>query len=133
MEELSTDLWMLVAAAVWCVGLTGALMVGRVITPGGATWGLSNRDQAFSGPAWLDRAGRAHQNMVENLAPFAALVLVVHVTGRASDVSALAALVFMASRVLHSVFYLAGLVPWRTIAHTLSVGAQITLLIVLMA
>ena len=32
---------------------------------------------------WIGRAKRAHLNMIENLLPFAALVLVAHVTGAA--------------------------------------------------
>ena len=127
MEELSTELTMLVASAMWCIALTGPLMVGRSMTPGGIGWGLGNREEPFNGPAWIGRAQRAHMNMVENLAPFAVLVLILHVLGRTSDLTALCTVVFLGARVAHSAFYIAGLVPWRTVAHTVSVGATVTL------
>ena len=127
MEELSTELTMLVASAMWCIALTGPLMIGRIMTPGGIDWGLGNREEAFTGPEWIGRAQRAHMNMVENLAPFAVLVLIIHVLGRSSDLTAISTVVFLSARVAHSAFYISGLVPWRTLAHTVSVGATITL------
>ena len=45
-------------------------------------------------PGWAERAKRAHINMAENLAPFAALVLVAHVTGAANATTAMGAAIF---------------------------------------
>ena len=128
MIGLSTDLWMLLAATIWCVSLTGPLVLGRTLTPGGLAWGMGNRDEPFELPAWHDRAQRAHTNMVENLAPFAVLVLVAHVTGRANEITAMASVAFLAFRIAHGVSYMMGLVPWRTVAHTASVLALFVLL-----
>ena len=123
MSTLSTDLWMLLASTAWCVSLTAPLMVGRVLTPGGTRWGVGNRHDPFVGPQWVERAQRAHMNMVENLTPFAVLVLLAHVTGRADALTAAACVAFLVLRVAHGVSYMLGLVPWRTVAHTGSVGA----------
>ncbi len=67
-------------------------------------------------PAWGQRAQRAHLNLVENLAPFAALVLVAHAIGLSNEATVLGAQLFFWARIAHIVFMLAG-IPWlRTAA-----------------
>ena len=126
-HALATELTMLVVHALWCVGLTMLLAAGRALTPGGTRWAISNRDTAFDFPAWIGRSARAHVNALENLIPFAALVLVVHLSGGENDITAIAACVFVGARIAHSLCYIAGLVPWRTLCHTLSTLSLIAL------
>ena len=45
-------------------------------------------------PDWAQRCHRAHMNLVENLVPFAALVLIAQVAGVASDLAALGVQLF---------------------------------------
>ncbi|MDH3475943.1 MAG: MAPEG family protein [Rhodospirillales bacterium] len=67
-------------------------------------------------PAWAQRNHRAHLNLVENLAPFAVLVLVAHVTGVSNGATVLGAQLFFWSRVVHIAVMIAG-IPWvRTLA-----------------
>ncbi len=67
-------------------------------------------------PAWAQRCHRAHMNLVENLVPFAALVLIAHVAGVASDLTALGARLFFWARIVQTVVHIAG-IPWlRTLA-----------------
>ena len=67
-------------------------------------------------PAWAQRCHRAHMNLVENLVPFAALVLIAHVAGVASDLTALGARLFFWARIAQTVVHIAG-IPWlRTLA-----------------
>ncbi len=67
-------------------------------------------------PDWAQRAHRAHLNLVENLGAFAALVLIAHLSGAASDLTALGARLFFWSRVIQIVVQFAG-IPWlRTLA-----------------
>ena len=127
MTTLSVDLWMLVAATMWTLALTAPLLVGRVKTPGGHPWALGNREEPFAFAPWLGRANRAHRNMVENLAPFAVLVLVCHVTGKANDLTALGSQIFVGARVAHALCYIAGLVPWRTLAFIVGFGAELVI------
>ena len=77
-------------------------------------------DDPPESPAWAKRALRVHLNFVENLAPFATLVLVAHVAGLANETTALGAAIFFWARVVHAaVFYAA--VPWlRTVAFAVS-------------
>lgn len=62
-------------------------------------------------PDWAQRSHRTHKNLVENLAPFAALVLIAHVAGAANETTALAATVFFWARLIQAVVHIAG-IPW---------------------
>jgi uncharacterized MAPEG superfamily protein len=78
---MTTDLWMLVWSAVLCLLIPNIAIAGLAQVPGGFAWGFGNRDTTIELPAWAGRTRRAHANLVENLAPFAILVLVAHVSG----------------------------------------------------
>lgn len=71
-------------------------------------------------PPWGIRANRAHINAVENLAPFAALILIAQVTGKADAMTALWAACFFWLRLIHAVVFLLGIPYIRTIVFTLA-------------
>jgi uncharacterized MAPEG superfamily protein len=75
-------------------------------------------------PAWILRGRRAHANMVENLVPFACLVLVAHLGGKANATTAFASELFLAARVLYTLVYMAGIPVLRTVIFSLGVLAQ---------
>jgi len=94
---------------------------GLIRIPSGSIVGPGNRDRPLPElPPWAARARRAHTNMVENLAPFAALVLIAHVAGRNNAMTVLGAQLFFWGRIAHAATYMAGLVPWRTLAFAVS-------------
>ena len=71
-------------------------------------------------PDWARRSHLAHLNLVENLVPFAALVLVAHLAGAANEATALGARLFFWARVGQAVFHVAA-VPWlRTVTFLAS-------------
>jgi uncharacterized MAPEG superfamily protein len=71
-------------------------------------------------PDWAQRTQRAHMNMVENLAPFAALVLLASIADQASAATALGAALFFWARLVHAIVHIAG-IPWaRTLAFTVA-------------
>jgi len=73
---------------------------------------------------WAVRLMRAHDNAVENLVVFAALVLVANAVGISNGVVAGAAVVYFWARVVHEVAYTFG-VPWvRTLAFAVGFVAQ---------
>ena len=129
---MTTDLWMLVLSAVLCLVLPLPYLVARSMTPGGVAWGLGNREEDFRLPAWAGRAERAHWNLVENLAPFAILVLVAHLTGRANATTALGATLFFWGRVLHALTYLAGIVYVRTAVFVVSIVGEVLIFLQLL-
>lgn len=118
---MTTELTLLAWSALLCTLLPFAAIGALTQIPGGFAWGLGNRDRALGGlPAWAERARRAHMNMVENLAPFAAVVLIAHVAGRNNDMTVLGAQLFFWGRIGHAVTYIAGLVGWRTLAFAVA-------------
>ena len=70
-------------------------------------------------PLWGKRADRAQLNAVEAFAPFAALVLVAHVTGKANAMTALWATCFFWLRLTHAVVFLLAIPYIRTAVFTL--------------
>ncbi len=70
-------------------------------------------------PLWGLRANRAHLNAVEAFAPFAAMVLIAHVTGQANGMTAFWSAAFFWLRLAHAIIYLAGIPYLRTIVFTL--------------
>jgi len=121
MKPISVELFVLLLTAVWTVLLVVPPFVARSLSPKGLVWGLSNRDSHFqNAKPWYGRAIRAHLNMLENLAPFAVLVIVAHLTGVQNEWTMWAAIGFLAMRVLHAICYIGGLTPWRTHAFNLS-------------
>lgn len=57
---------------------------------------------------WVHRAFRAHQNLLESLIPFAAVVLVAHVAGVSTGVTVAATIAFFWIRVVHAVGMISG-------------------------
>ena len=79
-------------------------------------------------PDWAARAKRAHYNAIENLAPFAALVIVAHLANVNNDVTASAALAFFWFRVAHYIVYTLGIPFGRTLTFAGSWLAQVCFL-----
>jgi len=126
---LTTDLWMLTWSALLAMLLPVITLLGRLRTPGAVAWGLGNRDTPEPKlPAWAGRAQRAHWNLLESLPVFAALVLVAHAGGKASDLSALGATVFFLARVAHAAIYVAGIPVARTIAFFVGMAGEFLVL-----
>ena len=74
--------------------------------------------------AWAQRLQKAHNNAVENLAVFAALVLTAHALGISGNAIATSSLVYFWARVVHAVSYAFG-VPWvRTLSFTVAFLSQ---------
>ena len=118
---MTTELWMLILTAGlhWVLVMTAAAPAAVI---NGLAWSAGNREtEGKPLPAWSTRAKRLSQNMQENLILFAIAVLVVQVSGSASELSAFAAQLFFGSRVAHALCYLFG-IPWlRTAAWTVSI------------
>ena len=130
---MTTDLTMLTWSALLALVLPFTYVSGLMATAGGLAWGTGNRDQPFAeDPVWAKRARRAHANLVENLIPFAALVLVAQAAGRANGMTALGAQLFFWARLVYVPIYVLGLVPWRTIVFSVGTLGQILILVQLL-
>ncbi|MEQ1876962.1 MAG: MAPEG family protein [Bdellovibrionia bacterium] len=78
-------------------------------------------------PLWGKRADRTYMNAVESFAPFAVMVLLVHITGKANSTTAFCAMFFFWMRVVHATVYLLGIPYIRTVSFTAGYFAVMTL------
>ncbi len=81
-------------------------------------------DKGYKGPSEhesVSRAMRAHRNAIENILPFFAIALVYASTVGTPMGAKVYFGVFVVARWLHSIVYLAGKQPWRTL--TFAAGA----------
>ncbi len=66
--------------------------------------------------------------MVENLAPFAILVIVAHVGGAANETTA-AAMVFFWARVAHALIFYADIPYLRTVAFIVGIASEVAIFV----
>lgn len=125
---MTTELTMLVWTAVLSLAAPVVYLVGRLQVPGGMQWALGNRETDLPVPEWTRRAQRAHANLVENLAPFAILVLVAHVAGKTGSLTAWGATLFFLGRVAHFAVYTAGITVVRTLVFFVAVFGEVLIL-----
>ena len=105
----------LLAASMWLPFIIGVNVVGMPMP-------AENRPpDVAQAPPWIHRAWRAHLNLLEQFLPFAVIVLVAHLAGVSTPLTAAAAMAFFAIRVTHAVWMIAGLpvLPVRPILFTL--------------
>ena len=126
---MTTDLWMLTWSALLCAVMPYPGIVGLMQMPGGTAWGVGNRDTPLAVAPWVERTRRAHANMVENLVPFAGLVLVAHVAGKANATTAFASQLFLAARVVYTLVYMAGIPYLRTLVFGAGILADFLILL----
>jgi uncharacterized MAPEG superfamily protein len=83
-------------------------------------------------PLWGRRADRAYMNAVETFAPFAALVILLHITGKENATTAFLAMSYFWLRVIHAVVFWAAIPYVRTVAFVLGFAAVVGLFYQLM-
>ena len=105
-----------VTAILWVAIVTQQLALDKAA---GAEYALSNRDQDhnFEGATrFHGRLTRTVRNHVEGLALFAPLILIASVAGVSNVWTQYAAVIFFGTRLLHFMFYAAGITPLRSFA-----------------
>lgn len=85
-------------------------------------------------PPWVNRANRAHQNAVENFAPFAAVVLIAYAAGISNATTEYCAAVYFYARLAHAIVHISGfgLFKARTVLFTVAWIAFLTYAIVVL-
>jgi len=124
---MTADLWILLSLALLTELLTLPPLVARGSVPGGIRWIFYNRDTDLKGVApWGGRAVRAHANLADNLAIYAAVIGIAHVTGATDATTLVAGTVLLAARLLHAMVYIAGIPYLRTAVFSV---AQLAMLV----
>jgi uncharacterized MAPEG superfamily protein len=81
------------------------------------------------GQEQIERARRAHQNDLENILPYFAVGFFFALTEPSLPVARFLYVTFFLARVLHTVFYLAALQPWRSLAFLVAQAALVVMLV----
>jgi uncharacterized MAPEG superfamily protein len=119
---MTTELTYLTLTAI----LTGVLWIPAVIGQVQSRGPLKPEDYVTlpTGPLadWAIRANRAQVNSVENFSTFAAVVIVAHLAGVSTGLTATAAAVYFFARLVHAVVFIAGIKYFmvRTVVFTIS-------------
>lgn len=122
---MSTDLKYLAFTAILTASLWIPYIVCQVVTNGNLTPQNYLDPTPRPVPPWGRRADRVHINAVESFAPFAALVIAVHLAGKANPTTAFLAMSFFWLRLAHAIVFLLGLPYLRTLIFTLGYVAVI--------
>ncbi|MEX2009465.1 MAG: MAPEG family protein [Dongiaceae bacterium] len=125
---MSVDLQMLVWTAILCVlqAFPYTLALIAKVGPVRAVSYPQPGEDAL--PEWARRSKRAHLNLVQNIAPFAIVVLVAQALGAANETTALGATVFFWSRVVMAVGHTMAIPFLRSIAWFVSLAGIVMIL-----
>jgi uncharacterized MAPEG superfamily protein len=126
---MSTDIKYLALTAILTASLWIPYVVCQVMTNGPLKPQNYIDPEPRPLPPWGRRADRAYINAVENFAPFAALVIAVHLAGKANDTTAFWAMSFFWLRLAHAVVYLLGVPYVRTLIFVFGYVAVIRLFV----
>jgi len=131
---MNTELLYLLLTAILTGILWVPVVIGYVTSRGVLTPSAYKTAPTAPLPDWVNRANRAHQNAVENLAPFAAVVLIAQATGLHSALTVNCAAIYFFARLAHAVIHITGFGQFkaRTVLFTVAWAAFITFAVVLL-
>jgi uncharacterized MAPEG superfamily protein len=129
---MSTELNYLAFTAMLTAALWIPYVVAQVQTNGFLTPPNYVDPTARPVPDWGKRADRVYLNAIETFAPFAALVILIHLAGKESPTTAFLTASFFWLRLAHAVVYWAGFPYVRTLIFTLGFAAVLGLFVELM-
>jgi uncharacterized MAPEG superfamily protein len=116
---MSTDLKYLALTAMLTAALWIPYIVCQVMTNGLLEPANYRDPTPRPVPLWGKRADRAYLNALEAFAPFAAMVIVAHLAGKANAMTAFWAISYFWLRVAHAIVYWFGIPYVRTLVFTL--------------
>ena len=125
---MSTELTLLA----WAAALAFVQMcstAGYITLPQGFAVSLGNRADFAPPEGALTRAIRAHRNMIESFAVFAAVVLATHAAGRENWLTTLGAQLFLTGRLAYAALYIGGVPYLRTAAWTVAITGILLVLV----
>jgi glutathione S-transferase len=100
--------------------LTGTLRTIRRVYATPEDYQFFGREPVATRDEQIERSRRAHQNDLENILPFFAIGFLYALTGPSYTVAWWLFVIFTVGRIAHTIVYMAGLQPWRTIAFAVA-------------
>jgi uncharacterized MAPEG superfamily protein len=119
--------------AYWCIALAMFLPLVWVGIAKASASGYNNarpREWLWKLEGMPKRANWAQQNAYEAFPPFAAAVIVAHLTGSAQATVDMLAGAFIVVRILHGVFYITDKATLRTLAWLVGFGISVALFLI---
>jgi uncharacterized MAPEG superfamily protein len=114
---MTTELYWLTLTALMTALFWATYVLDRPVTRGVGPWLMDTQPETGARHSpWAQRAIRAHQNAIENLAIFAPVVLTAHVLNISSPATRAAAAVYFFARLVHFIVQTAGVPLVRTLA-----------------
>jgi uncharacterized MAPEG superfamily protein len=89
---------------------------------------FAGKESSTEAPA-VERASRAWRNDLENIPIFLILAWIYVAAGLSIDAFIIYCLIFMAARIVHTICYLNGIQPLRTISYTIGALTMLALII----
>src|SRR6201986_4937353 len=129
---MTTDLKYLAFTAMLTSALWIPYVVAQVTTNGSLKPGNYGAPRQRPLQTWGRRAGRVYLNAVETFAPFAVLVILIQLTGKANATTAYLTMAFFWLLGLHAIVYWPAIPYIRTIVFTLGFVVVIGLFVELM-
>ncbi len=123
---MSSELFALVAASLMALALPLIYLPAYAVLVGPKAM-FGNRDGLPERTGIAARGTRAHANLIENLVPYAGVVLAAQAMGISNPVTHIAGIVFLAARLIHAASYLAGIAVIRTLAYYAGVFATVAI------
>ncbi len=124
---MTIELWSLALSALLCL-LLPFIYVALYQKQVGLAGVSGNRDDVPEPTGAAGRGLRAHRNLLENLVPFAVVVLIAHATHVENRATVFGALLFLGARVVHAAAYLLGIRGIRTLAYVAGVAGSLSIL-----
>ncbi len=128
---MTTELWMLLGTVLLLFTLIMVQQIYVDVTLG-AKYSLSNREGPKPAAAISGRIDRAIANLMENLALFTPVVLVLAAADISTGTSQIGATVFFCARAIHAVTYVFGITVVRSLAWfagIISIGIMLSALL----
>src|SRR5579859_7219969 len=130
--EMTTELYWLTLTVLMTALLWVPYILDRFITRGiWKTIGETRLDIADQS-SWAQRASKAHQNAIENLAIVVPAVLIAHALGLSTPVTQSAVMVYFFARLVHYIAYLGAIPVLRTVTFLTGWGAQIAIILTIL-
>lgn len=120
--------------------LSSAIVALHLLTLAGITGAVRTKYKAFVNPEdaalnkgqevdtdhpAVQRTKRAHQNLIESAIPFFAVGLLYAMTNPSKTAAQAYFFTFVGARVLHTIFYLLGKQPFRTLSFVIGISTII--------
>jgi uncharacterized MAPEG superfamily protein len=119
---MTAELWYLFLTSILLAVMWIPTIVGQTKTAGPLSAEEYRTGRNVEFPHWVNRANRAHLNLVEQFGAFIGLVVVAHSAGISNLVTATCAAVFFWARVAHAIIHISGtgFLRARTLVFTIA-------------